>query len=61
MGRDPVAVGMPPMLATLFESVASVVPDAWASTVVDLEIMVALIAYVEHFLSCVAHDDERHE
>ena len=61
MGGDPVAVGVPPMLATLFASVASVVPDAWAGRVVDLEIMAALIAYVEHFLGCVAQDDERHE
>ena len=61
MGRDPVAAGVPPMLATLFESVASVVLDAWANRVVDLEIMAALISYVEHFLCSVAHDDERHE
>ena len=59
--RDPVAVGVPPLLATLFESVASVVLDAWASRVVDLEIMVALIAYVEHFRGSVARYDERHE
>ena len=61
MGRDPVAVGVPPMLATLFESVASVVLDAWTRRVVDLEIMVALITYVEQFLCGVARDDERHE
>ena len=61
MKRDPVAVGVPPMLATLFEGVASVVLDAWTSRVVHLEIIVALIAYVNHFLGSVARDDERHE
>ena len=49
------------MLATLFENVASVVLDAWTRRVVDLELMVALIAYVERFLGGVARDDERHE
>ena len=35
--------------------------DAWTRRVLDLELVIALKAYVEHFPDSVAYDDERHE